>query len=328
MTRVGVTGATGFIGGALVPALADRRYDLVLVDDASGPIRVDPVGYPVMRTSFASEEALRALGACDLVLHLGSASGVMACANDPAGTAKVNVEGTRRLVDACRARKVPVAFASSFAVVGRPERLPVTEETPARPTHEYARQKASGEELVRGLSGPGGASSAVLRMSNVYGTYDARGRVVAKGNVISRFREQVASGRLVVNAPGTQRRDFVHLDDVVRHWIAVVPYLLRADPSNRATFSLASGESYSILELAHLVARLWADVSPTSPPLRVDVVPNPREGVELVDPEFSVDRRATEARLGLRCERTVPETVREILQAAAAKSALGPAGPP
>jgi len=149
--RVGVTGSSGFIGGALVPRLAAEGYSLELVDNHTGPLRVDYAQWPVTELDFAGPEALQRLGRCDVVLHLGAVSGVMACAEDPSGSARVNIAGTQRLVDECRARKIPVVFASSFAVVGHPEHLPVTEDTPARPTHEYARQKATGS---RSCSGP------------------------------------------------------------------------------------------------------------------------------------------------------------------------------
>ncbi len=318
MARIGITGATGFLGGALVPRLGAAGHSLCLVDNRSGPLYVAGPDPPVLALDFASPEAVHELVACDVVLHLGAVSGVMACAQDPAGSARVNVEGTRTLVEACRKARVPIAFASSFAVVGKPDRLPVTESTPARPTHEYARQKADGERIVQTLAGPEGAAAAILRMSNLYGTYVRDGRTIAKGNVISLFVQQAMSGRLRVNAPGTQSRDFVHLDDVLRHWEAAVGFLLRAPPAEAPTFCVASGESLSILELAHVTSELWTAERPDAAPLAIDVVENPRQGIELIDPEFSVDRRETERRLGVRCEHDVRSTIRELLRAGAA----------
>jgi UDP-glucose 4-epimerase len=308
MARVGVTGATGFVGGALVPYLSERGHDLVLVDNHSGPVRVDYARWPALLLDFADDRARRALTDCDVVLHLAAASGVMLCANDPKGTARTNVEGTRTLVASCAERKVPLAFASSLSVVGSPDQLPVTEATPARPTHEYARQKAEGERLVAALTKEGPAPSAVLRMSNIYGSYVAEGRTVAKANVLNLFVEQAKSGHLRVNAPGTQRRDFIHLSDVLAHWDAVVRWLLRPSASVvSVTFNVASGESLSILEVAEKARRQWSLRYPGRPPPSVDVVPNPRGGIELVDPEFAVERSWTERTLGVRCARSVDD---------------------
>jgi len=88
-----------------------------------------------------------------------------------------------------------------------------------------------------------------------------------------------------------------------------------ADPpsSGASTFNVASGESYSVLEIADKVARRWTALHPESVPPKIDVVPNPREGVELVEPEFSVSRALTEQRLGLKCQRTVDGSLDELL---------------
>lgn len=317
MVRVGVTGATGFIGGALVPALAAQGYELRLVDDRSGPVRVEYAEWPAVAADFAGEAGVRALSDCDVVLHLAAVSGVMPCARDPAGSARVNVEGTRRLYEMCRERRIPVAFASSFAVVGAPERLPVREDAAPRPTHEYARQKALGETLTTELARTGHLATANLRQSNVYGGYLASGRRVAKGNVLEMFARQARDGRLLVNAPGTQRRDFIHIDDVIAHWEAAVRFLRRPSaPAVASTFNVASGEAVSVLEMAERVVRAYATLRPDQPPVRVDVVPNPREGVELVEPEFAVDRGATERALGVRCRHRVDDEIPTILRSA------------
>ena len=315
MVRVGVTGASGYIGGALIPLLASRQYDLRLIDNRTGPVEATYREWPVARDDFESDTGLALLSDCDVILHLAAVSGVMVCAKDPQGTARSNVGGTARLVAMCRERRIPIAFASSFAVVGAPQQLPVLESTPARPTHEYARQKAAGEELVAALGREGVVPVAIVRQSNVYGGYRAEGRYIAKGNVIQLFARQAPTGRLTVNAPGTQRRDFIHFEDDIAHWEATVRFLLR--PGLRAaatTFSSASGEALSVLEVAELVRREFARFRPAAAPVRVDLVPNPREGIELVEPGFAVDRTQTERTLGVRCRFRVEDALPSIFR--------------
>ena len=165
---------------------------LRLVDDHSGPVRVSTPGAEVLEADFASPESLRHLSDCDVVLHLAARSGVVVCQRDPEGSRKVNLDGTRRLANFCRERNIPVAFASSFSVVGIPAKLPITEKTPANPTHEYSQQKAGGEEIIRSLKSGDGAPGAVLRMSNLYGSYRSQGNLVAKGNVLNLYAAQAA----------------------------------------------------------------------------------------------------------------------------------------
>jgi UDP-glucose 4-epimerase len=317
MVRVGVTGATGFIGGALVPFLVEQRYDLRLIDNRTGPLEVTYRAWPVERGDFESTRGLELLSDCDVVLHLAAVSGVMACARDPEGSARSNVGGTAKLVAMCRERRIPIAFASSLAVVGAPRELPIRESTAARPTHEYARQKAQGEDRVMALGREGIVPTAVVRQSNVYGGYRAEGRYIAKGNVIQLFSQQASEGRLLVNAPGTQRRDFIHIEDVLAHWGAIVRFLLRPGfPAQSTTFNVASGETLSVLEVAQRVAATYHRLHPSAPPLRVDVVPNPRGGVELIEPGFAVSRDETERLLALRCRYTVDSALPSILEQA------------
>jgi UDP-glucose 4-epimerase len=319
MVTVGVTGATGFIGGALIPYLAERQYDLRLVDNRTGPMEVGHPEWPVDRDDFESARGLALLGDCDAILHLAAVSGVMACARDPEGSARTNVGGTAKLVAMCRSRRIPIAFASSFAVVGAPAELPVRESTPARPTHEYARQKAAGEESITALGREGPLPTAVVRQSNVYGGYRTDGRYVAKGNVMQLFAQQATRGRLAVNAPGTQRRDFVHIEDVVAHWEAITRFLLRPGArSEPTTFNVASGEALNVLQVAEKVRTAFRWQHPDAVPLQVQVVPNPRGGVELIEPEFAVSRVDTERLLGLRCRQTVDTALPEILREASA----------
>ncbi len=321
MAVVGVTGASGFLGGALVPSLAREGYDLRLVDDLSGPIQVVHPSHPVTRCDFRSPQAEKILSDADVVLHLAAVSGVVPCAEDPRGSRAVNVEGTRGLLERLRDRRIPLAFASSFAVVGVPERLPITEETPPAPTHAYAEQKAEGEALVHALLS-GTAGGAILRMSNLYGKYTLGSRVIAKGNVLNLFARQAWEGSLRVNAPGTQRRDFIHLEDVVAHWVSATRYLRDGRARGGvATFNVASGETASILELAERVRAAWAKLHPEQAPLRIEIVPNPRGSIELLQPEFSVDRRRTEKELGVRCRHDLSTSLEEILQGS------GPSGP-
>ncbi len=302
MPIIGVTGASGYLAGALIPRLAGESYSFRLMDNRSGPVAAVHADWPVERLDLREPRALEFLSGSDAVLHLAATSGVMSCATDPEGTRVVNVESTQRLVEWCRKGGIPVAFASSFAVVGAPERLPITEETPAQPTHEYARQKAEGEAAVRGLGDAHGPGGAILRMSNLYGHYQIAGHRIAKGNVVNLFLIQAQTGRLEVNAPGTQRRDFIHLNDAVEHWVAVARLLLSPRARGRVpVFNVASGETYSVLEVADLFQRAWSRSRLHESPLRVDMVPNPRSAIELLQSEFVVDRRRTERDLGVRC---------------------------
>lgn len=317
MVRVGVTGAAGFIGGALVQYLAEAGHEVRGVDNLTGPMGVVRPGADLLQADVRGPAALDHLRECQVVLHLAAVSGVIACAERPEASASVNLGSTNTLARWCAGRHIPLAFASSFAVVGIPEKLPITEETPAKPTHEYARQKAQGEEIVRGYAGKSGVPMAILRMSNVYGRYVADGHPIAKGNVLNAFAEQAPRGVLRVNAPGTQRRDYIHLVDVLAHWEATVRFLAAAKrPSRAFTFNVASGESATVLDLAGMVSARWSALHPVGPKLETQVVPNPRGSIELLQPEFEVSRAETERLLGVTCGHTLAGSLDAVLSGA------------
>jgi len=314
MARIGLTGATGYIGTALAAKLAASGHTVIGLDNQSGPVRTPVTRAGIHPGDIRDESTWKPLADADVLLHLAASSGVMVCAEDPVGTATVNVDATDRLARWSAGRGIPFAFASSFAVVGIPEALPITETTPARPTHEYAWQKARGEAVVVGAFAHASVPAAVVRMSNVYGRYRVDGQVVAKGNVLNLFAQQAAAGGLRVSAPGTQRRDFVHLLDVLDHWEAVARWLGRRATTGCPTFNVASGESSTVLDLAGRFARAWGAAHPDRPPPSVDIVPNPRGAVELLQSEFAIDRRWTGSTLEIPIRHGLDDGVRAIVR--------------
>ncbi len=145
--KVLVTGASGFIGAALVRALVRERHQVLATDQGavhSGP-GVEAVtgnlAYPKFARSLVTPEI-------DAVFHLASLVSGGAEENFELGT-KVNLEATRDLLEACRlaGRAPKFLFASSVAVYGGPGGE-IGDDTPARPRLSYGAQKLVGEILI------------------------------------------------------------------------------------------------------------------------------------------------------------------------------------
>ena len=194
-----VTGASGFLGHAVCAELLAREHDvsaLVRRPSSEPPDTGAVAGDLGSRDLLA--QALERIGP-DCVIHLAAE---IATQRDPGKIDEVNVEGTRRLLDACLAAGRPKFVFTSTVVTGDAGGA-VLDETTAIPVHTaYGRSKQRGEELV----GKAGLPSAIIRPSHVYGA----GGWYAE-EIVARLRQP---GRLAVVGSGENWWDVVRVEDV------------------------------------------------------------------------------------------------------------------
>lgn len=164
-----ITGGNGFLGRKLAQRLLTekRTADLVLLDVQDGPPL--PAGASSLIGDLcdtAIQQRIRDT-AFDSVFHLAAVVSSAAEADFDLGL-RVNVDGTRALLEACRAMPTPprFVFASSVAVFGHAPPV-VEDDTPARPQSSYGTQKAIGELLVNDYSRKGFMHGCALRLPTV-----------------------------------------------------------------------------------------------------------------------------------------------------------------
>jgi len=156
--RILVTGAAGYIGSALVRALAAHE---VIATDQSGTGLIGNLAYPPFARSLITPEI-------DVVFHLASLVSGGAEQNFELGT-KVNLDATRDLLEACRlaGHRPKFVFASSIAVYGGRIPDPVTDETPPSPRLSYGAQKLVCEILIADYTRRGYLDGCSLRLPTV-----------------------------------------------------------------------------------------------------------------------------------------------------------------
>jgi dihydroflavonol-4-reductase len=151
MTRTLVTGGTGFVGGLVLSRLVgDGREVRALVRRAADRERLPTPQVELALGDLEDEELLvRAAEGCEVIYHVAGMNQL--CLPDPAPLYQVNVEGTRRLLQAAqRAGVRRVVYTSSAATLGGDGRSPVGEASPPPKTFtsHYARSKFEAERVA------------------------------------------------------------------------------------------------------------------------------------------------------------------------------------
>jgi UDP-glucose 4-epimerase len=264
--RVLVTGGAGFIGAHVVRALAQRGDDVVIADwrpCAEGGFESVLVD---LRDADAIDRVLQA--GVDTVVHLAAATSVLRSVERPAETFATNAAVTAALLE--RARQIDVrtfVFASTNAVVGVADHVPLNERSPLLPLTPYGATKAAAEMLLSGYASAYGMRCPALRFTNVYGP-----SMGTKDSIVPRLMNAARSGSTFeVYGDGRHLRDYVYVDDVV----SAVLLAMNADASGPIV--IGSGTSTSVLELTTMVRDI------TGAPLRLrHVAPKPGEMARVV----------------------------------------------
>lgn len=181
------------------------------------------------------------------IVHLAALTSVLRSVELPEQTYADNVAVTQELLELARTRDVRrFVLASTNAVVGDVGAATITEHLPLRPLTPYGATKAACEMLLSGYAGAYGLGACALRFSNVYGPGMAQ-----KDSFVPRLMRAALTGSTVrIYGDGLQRRDLVHVDDVVRG------VLLGWDSDYAGSVIIGSGHSVSVLELVETVRRV------------------------------------------------------------------------
>jgi UDP-glucose 4-epimerase len=254
MKRVLVTGGSGFIGLNCISELLEKGVEVHVLDvemPANSHPLINHMNISWFLGSILDEEIVdKAMNGCDAVVHLAAQSSVPESMKDPARTMAINLDGTKNIhSSALKCGVSRIVFASSAAVYGAPDYLPLTEESPCSPQSPYGQSKFDAERFLMNQESPN-VSSIALRFFNVYGaTSFGRGR----GVIPSIFDEINNNQRCVLFGEGKQTRDFVHVHDVV----CAILLSLDCEIQENRSFNICSNTSISMLELQQYIGEVF-----------------------------------------------------------------------
>ncbi|WP_378735035.1 NAD-dependent epimerase/dehydratase family protein [Nocardia brasiliensis] len=249
--RVLVTGANGYLGGAVAELLRSRGHDVVgLVHRELSQV---PAGLPVRSADLLDTDALMAaVQDREVVCHLAGLTRVRESFADPLRFFDVNVGGTVSLLRAMAEAQVrSLVFASTASIYGTPERQPMSEDLPDNPPHPYAASKHAAESVITAQAATGHLGAVILRLFNIAGGADPD-----PTRIVPRILAVAAgdSPRLVINGDGTVVRDYVHVDDAATAFAAAMTQL--PDPGACRRYNIGSESGTSVVELVAAAARM------------------------------------------------------------------------
>jgi nucleoside-diphosphate-sugar epimerase len=244
ISRVLVTGATGFVGTELCATLAGLGLEVRAM--ARRPLAASDDRITVVTASLDDDAAVRhALEGVDAVIHLAARVHVLreSLADPAAAYHQVNVEGTRFLAErAADAGARTFVLMSTVKVMGESSPIPWTEAMPPAPADPYAESKLRAEQVVREIAKARGLHAPVLRPPLIYGPG-------VKGNM-KRLFAQVDRGLPLPLAAVRNQRSLLYLGNLC----AAVPLVLEPSPATDRVFFLSDGRDLSTPELIRLIA--------------------------------------------------------------------------
>jgi UDP-glucose 4-epimerase len=272
MARYLITGGCGFIGSHLVDALLAVGHQVRILDDLStGRIENKPFGAELVEGSVTDHslvaEAMQGVSGC---FHLAAVASVERSSIDWIGTHQTNLTGSITVFEAARRHTtpIPVVYASSAAVYGSSDSVPLGESAATTPLSAYGADKLGSEQHAFVASYVHKVPTCGLRFFNVFGP--RQDPMSPYSGVISIFCDRLSTNRgITIFGDGQQVRDFIFVSDVVR---ALMRGMEQVSCEARV-FNVCAGRGTTVLELAQLIQELLGtSVEPVFAPARAGEV--------------------------------------------------------
>lgn len=224
--RVLVTGAGGFVGSHLVPALIKEGYEAIPFNRADGDIQ---------SAGFTHEQVSH-------VIHLAGLTFVPQSWEGPKEFYRVNVMGCANVLEFCRRQKCGITFASTY-VYGPPQYLPIDETHPIAPNTPYNHSKYLAEQLCRFYHDAFSLDVTILRPFNIFGHGQAKHFLLPEiiGQLLDPSKKEISLMSL------TPRRDYLYIADFVGALTRALEH-----SGGFHVYNIGSGKSFSVLEICRL----------------------------------------------------------------------------
>ena len=261
LNKIVITGGAGFIGSNLVSKLYENKAEKVLIiDDLSTGNRNNIDEF--VKNGFVEllekrvedcENLEDLIKGYDFCFHLAAGVGVQYIMENVSKALLTNIEGTHKIIEACKNTDLPMLLTSTSEVYGVSNDPIWTEESksligpPTKLRWSYAASKLIDEFLALSEFNDGNLNPIIVRLFNIIGN----NQLSSYGMVVPKFVEAALKNEpLVIHGDGTQTRSFTWVEDVVNYF-----YILAQKQLYGEIYNIGQTEEISIKNLAEMIIK-------------------------------------------------------------------------
>ena len=270
LMRVLVTGGAGFIGSSFAKKAIQKGWQVTVLDNLSTghkstvdeleKLRIRVIIGDIRNRELLTKEMLN----CTAVVHLAAQVSVPLSVEKPEETNEINVLGTDNVIQSCFDNEVQrLVVASSAAVYGNADTLPLKEQDAGQILSPYAESKWINEQQIMEARN-NGLKATALRFFNVYGVGQRPDGAYAA--VVPKFVDMMVNKQAPrINGDGLHTRDFVHVEDVCNAILSLIGGKWKAQ--NHHVYNVATQTRVTLLDLISIINNSLTGEVPNFTPL-------------------------------------------------------------
>ena len=256
MLKLLITGGLGFIGSNLVDSLSKKNHKIKILTKTFSKKNNIKNSYDKVEIEKINLTNFKRLGQIiekfkpDIIIHLAGNTSHSKSFEEPLEDIDSNSKTTLFMLEKIRELGLSCKFVlgSTFIVIGKPTKLPVTESTPCNPTTIYGTNKLASEHFCKIYHDVYGLDTVIFRITNSYGP---REQVISTKNAVNfLIHEAFNRKEISIYNKGKFFRDFIYIDDVV----SGINVILKKGKSGEL-YWISSGKKTWFYEFANILEK-------------------------------------------------------------------------